>query len=219
MIRLWFEIARRRRSVRVAVVVLLSAGGLSGCGSSTGASQTNTRAGNRVGGTGLEGLILKPPKPAPPLAMHNYTGQRVSLATMRGKAVLVTFVYTHCPDVCPLIVSNLAAAQRQLGSGGGRLRILAVTVDPRRDTPNAIREFLRVRSALGRMSYLLGTRSQLLRTWKAWDVGVTEDNKQLTTGHTAIVYGITASGRMAVVYPSDFTPAQIIHDVPLLARM
>lgn len=94
-----------------------------------------------------------------------------------------------------------------------------MTVDPRRDTPSAIGEFLRVRSALGRMSFLLGTRSQLLRTWKAWDVGVTEDNKQLTTGHTAIVYGITASGRMAVVYPSDFTPAQIIHDVPLLARM
>ena len=221
MIGVRFEIVRRRRSVRVAAVVLtvLTAAGLSGCGSSTGASQTSTPAGNRVGGTGLEGLVLDRLKPAPPLALHNYTGQRVSLATMRGKAVLVTFVYTHCPDVCPLIVSNLAAAQRQLASGAGRLRILAVTVDPRRDTPSAIGEFLRVRSALGRMSFLLGTRSQLLRTWKAWDVGVTEDNKQLTTGHTAIVYGITASGRMAVVYPSDFTPAQIIHDVPLLARM
>jgi protein SCO1 len=214
-------IVHRPLRVRVAAVVvaLLTAGGLSGCGSSTGASKTSTPAGNVVRGTGLEGLILEPLKPAPPLALHNYTGQSVSLAAMRGKAILVTFVYTHCPDVCPLIVSNLAAAQRQLGSGARRLRILAVTVDPRRDTPNAITEFLRVRGALGRMSYLLGTRSQLLATWKTWDVGVAEDNKQLTTGHTAIVYGITASGRMAVVYSSDFTPAQIIHDVPLLARM
>lgn len=67
------------------------------------------------------------------------------------------------------------------------------------------------------MSYLLGTRSQLSATWKHRTSGA-EDNKQLTTGHTAIVCGITASGRMAVVYSSDFTPAQIIHDVPLLAQ-
>jgi protein SCO1/2 len=221
MVGVRFEIVRRLRGVSVAAVAvaLLAAGGLSGCGSSAAASHASTSAGNRAKGNGLEGLILEALKPAPPLALHNYTGQPVSLATMRGKAVLVTFVYTHCPDVCPLIVRGLAAAQRQLGSEARRLRILAVTVDPRRDTPSAIREFLRARGALGRIGYLLGTRSQLLRTWKAWDIGVTQNNKVLTIGHTAIVYGITASGRMAVVYPSDFTPAQIIHDVPLLARM
>jgi hypothetical protein len=48
---------------------------------------------------------------------------------------------------------------------------------------------------------------------------VTVNKKLLMTGHSAVVYGITASGRMAVIYPSDFTPAQIIHDAPLLARM
>jgi len=69
------------------------------------------------------------------------------------------------------------------------------------------------------MDYLLGSNSQLLRTWKAWHVEVTVNKKLLTTGHSAVVYGITASGRMAVIYPSDFTPAQIIHDAPLLAKM
>ena len=167
----------------------------------------------------LEGLLLNPPEPAAPLVLHNYTGQLVSLATMTGKAVFVTFVYTHCPDVCPLIVSNLASAQRSLGAAARDVRILAVTVDPRRDTPKAIRRFLAARDALGRADYLLGSRSQLLATWKAWHVEVTANNKLLTTGHSAVVYGITASGRMAVVYPSDFTPAQIIHDAPLLANM
>jgi protein SCO1/2 len=193
-----------------ALVTAVFAAGCGGAG-------TNSSAGGTTGGSGLQGLILKPLKPAPPLALRNYTGQPVSLASLHGKAVLVTFVYTHCPDVCPLIVSDLAAAQRGLGKHAAEVRILAVTVDPRRDTPAAIRAFLTARDAAGRMDYLLGSTAQLRRTWTAWDVAVSTGTNKLTDGHSAIVYGITASGRMAVVYPSNFTPAQIIHDVPLLA--
>jgi protein SCO1 len=185
-----------------------------GCGSSSSAATSSAP----TGGSGLQGLILNPPKPAPPLALHNYTGPTVSLAALRGKAVLVTFVYTHCPDVCPLIVSGLAAAQRGLGAKADLVRIVAVTVDPKRDTPAAVGAYLAARGATGRMDYLLGTRAQLAPTWKAWDVAVTTGTNELTAGHSAVVYGITASGRMAVVYPVNFTPQQIIHDVPLLAR-
>jgi protein SCO1/2 len=198
---------------RLAWVAALLAVALAGCGSSAAAPSS----GGSTGGSGLQGLILKPRKPAPALALRNYTGQPVSLAALRGKAVLVTFVYTHCPDVCPLIISDLAAAQRGLGKEASHLRILAVTVDPRRDTPAAIRTFLAARGATGRMDYLLGTGAQLRRTWKAWDVAVETGPNKLTDGHSSIVYGITASGRMAVVYPSNFSPKQIIHDVPLLA--
>ena len=66
--------------------------------------------------------------------------------------------------------------------------------------------------------YLLGTRRQLAPVWKAWDVGVVVDKNRLTTGHSDIVYGVTAAGRLAVVYPPNFTPGQIVHDVPVLAR-
>jgi protein SCO1/2 len=198
---------------RAAAIALLAVLLPAGCGSSS----ANPGSGGSTVGAGLQGLILKPRKPAPALALRNYTGQRVSLAALRGKAVLVTFVYTHCPDVCPLIVSDLAAAQRGLGREAGHLRILAVTVDPRRDTPAAIRTFLSARGASGRMDYLLGTAPQLRRTWKAWDVAVQTGPNKLTDGHSSVIYGITASGRMADVYPSNFTPQQIIHDVPLLA--
>ncbi|MDQ6834786.1 MAG: SCO family protein, partial [Actinomycetota bacterium] len=95
-------------------------------------------------------------------------------------------------------------------------KILAVTVDPRRDTPSAVTTFLRERSAIGRMDYLLGSRRQLMRTWKDWGVAVRNGRRQ-TTGHSSIIYGVTARGRIAVVYPSNATPRQIMHDVPLLA--
>jgi protein SCO1 len=202
------------RSTAVALALaVLTAGGLAGCGSSA-STLADAPTANR-----LEGLLLNPRQPAPPLVLHNFTGQSVSLTALQGRAVFVTFVYTHCPDVCPLIVSNLSLARRGLGTKAHYVQMLAVTVDPHRDTPRAIHVFLAARGALGRMDYLLGSDSQLLRTWKAWHVEVMVNKKLLTTGHSAAVYGITASGRMAVVYPSDFTPAQIIHDAPLLARM
>src|SRR5947209_10864062 len=186
---------------------------VSACGSAV-APSTSQDAVHR----GLQGLILHPQKPAPALALRNYTGGVVNLASFRGRALLVTFLYTHCPNWCPLIAANLAAAQRQLGPTAGRVTIIAVTVDPTRDTPSAVRAFLDARDAGGRMYYLLGTRRQLAPVWKAWDVGVVTDKNRLTTGHSDIVYGVTAAGRLAVVYPPNFTPAQIVHDVPLLAR-
>jgi cytochrome oxidase Cu insertion factor (SCO1/SenC/PrrC family) len=85
--------------------------------------------------------------------LHNYTGQPVSLTALHGRAVFVTFVDTHCPDSCPLIVSNLALAQRGLGTRAHDVQMLAVTVDPRRDTPRAIQVFLAARGALGRVDY------------------------------------------------------------------
>jgi protein SCO1/2 len=202
----------RRSRVGVAVAVALSlALAVGGCGSGSAPDANAIHP-------GLQGLIIRPQKPAPPLALRNYSGQRVSLAAFRGRATLVTFVYTHCPDWCPLIVANLAAAQRQLGPRAQRVQIIAVTVDPRRDTPTAIRTFLGARGATGRMDYLIGTSKQLKPVWKAWDVAVIIDKNRLTTGHSDIVYGVTASGRIAVVYPPNFTPAQIVHDVPVLGR-
>jgi protein SCO1/2 len=200
--------------VRRGVAVVLAALVLGGCGGgSVGGSASASGP-----GSGLQGLILRPARPAPPLALPNYVGGSVRLSALRGRAVFVTFVYTHCPDVCPLIVASLAAAQRQLGTKAGQMRILAVTVDPRRDAPPAIRAFLQARDALGRMDYLLGTRAQLARTWKQWNVAVTVGRNRVTAGHSSVIYGISGSGRMAVVYPSNVTPAQIEHDVPLLAR-
>jgi protein SCO1/2 len=208
------RVARLRpRAAAAALLAALLVTAACGCGG------TSSHEATASGGHGLQGLVLTPPKPARALALRDYTGEPVSLATLRGKAVLVTFVYTHCPDVCPLMISNLANAQRQLGAAASAVRILAVTVDPRGDTPAAVRKFLFDRDAIGRIQYLLGSARQLRRTWRAWDVAVQQGaGKQPIAGHSAIVYGITASGRMAVVYPSNFTPAQVVHDVPLLAR-
>src|ERR1700686_1174934 len=83
-------------------VALLSVGGSSGSASKKSATTS------KVGEPTFDAAgTLTPVKAAPPLTLHNYLGQPVNIASYRGKAVLVTFIYTHCPDVCPLITSNL----------------------------------------------------------------------------------------------------------------
>jgi len=163
--------------------------------------------------------VLEPAKPAPPLSLHNYLGQPVNIADYRGKAVLVTFLYTSCPDVCPLITSDLRVALNLMGpKTASKVRIVAVSVDPRGDTPKAVAAFLARHGMTGRMQYLIGSAKELGPVWKAWGVGAARDAAEPQfINHTGIVYGVTGSGKRLTLYASSFQPSEIAHDVPLLA--
>ncbi len=190
------------------LAVALAAG--AGCGGSSSDSTTTNAS--------LAGQALKPPKQAPPLQLANYDGQEVNLDQFQGKAVLVTFIYTHCPDVCPIIVGNLHAAQSELGSGADDLQIIAVSVDPKGDTPKTVKAFLKDHQMTGRMDWLIGSRPQLERTWKTWGIAtrVPKKNPELVE-HSAEIFGIDASGTVRTLYPANFKPKWIVHDVPILA--
>src|SRR5580692_3349322 len=199
------------RSLLILVVIVVIAGGVAllaigGNGSSrpagsTSASQTAFHA---------EG-VLSPAKEAPPLALRNYLGQPVNIRSYRGKAVLVTFLYTNCPDVCPLITSNLRVAQNLMGPKvSSKVQIIAVSVDPRGDTPKAVAAFLARHGMTGRMQYLVGNAHELARVWKAWGVGSERDAQQPQfINHSGLIYGITASGKRTTVYSASFKPADI----------
>ncbi len=171
-------------------------------------------------GSGFFGTLTLPSRQAPAIALSNYQGKPVTLAEYRGKAVLVTFLYANCPDVCPLIASNLRVALNMLGSRASSAQVIAVSVDPRGDTPAAVARFLHAHEMTGRMQYLIGSAGELARTWGAWSVGSKREVGQpQLVAHSALVYGISAAGKLTTVYPATFEPSEIAHDVPkLLAR-
>ena len=167
---------------------------------------------------GYRGGVVSPVKDAPPISLQDSLGRHVTLQQYRGKVVLVTFLYTHCPDVCPLIASNLKTTLARLGPAASKVQAIAVSVDPRGDTPKTVAEFLRLRGMTGKIEYLLGSASQLGRVWSAWNVGSQRDaSRPQLVAHSALVYGITASGKLRTIYPANFDPADIVHDVPLLS--
>src|SRR5271154_1193901 len=190
-------------------IALLTVGGSS--------AQQPNRAQAKQANLDAEGL-LSPVAPAPPLALRNYLGQPVNIDSYRGKAVLVTFLYTNCPDICPLITSNLRVAQNLMGpAAAAKVQIIAVSVDPHGDTPKAVGAFLARHEMTGRMQYLIGSAHELARVWQAWGGGSERDAQQPQfINHTGIIYGVTGSGRRLTLYASSFQPSEIVHDVPLL---
>jgi protein SCO1/2 len=176
-----------------------------------GAQQTHA-------GEGYYGTLALPAKQAPPIDLRNYLGQHVTLSQYRGKAVLVTFLYANCPDICPLIASNLRVALNMLGRRDSEVQVIAVSVDPRGDTPANVARFVRDHEMTGRMQYLIGSAAELAPTWKAWNVGSEREAGQpQLIAHSALVYGISAAGKLTTIYPATFEPSEIAHDVPKLA--
>ena len=210
-----------RRAVLPLVAVLVLAAVIAVLLQSTGGNSQPLAAGvHSAHSTSFQGSELTPPKQAPPLSLRNYLGERVNISSYRGKAVLVTFLYTHCPDVCPLIAANLRVAQNEMGAAtAAKVQVIAVSVDPRGDTPQTVATFLRLHGMTGRMKYLIGSPRELGRVWQAWHVGSERDAEQPDiVNHSALVYGIDATGRMRTVYiGGTWNPSEIAHDVPLLA--
>ena len=206
--------------LRAAIAVALIAGLVSGCGGSSAGSAATTgddHADHTA--TAFEGGLVSPLRAAPALRLRDIDGKQVDIADLRGHPVLVTFVYAHCPDVCPLIMSNLRTVRKDAGALGRRVRVIAVSVDPKGDTPAVVRHFLSSQRVGGFVDYLVGTRAQLEPVWSAWQVAqqVPKDDPELVE-HSALIYGVTASGQLATAYPVGFKPAAIARDLPLLAR-
>jgi protein SCO1/2 len=195
----------------LAVLAALAVTLVSGCGSSGSSEPASaTTAASRFRGT-----ELTPPRAAPPIALHDAHDRPVTLAGQRGRYVLVTFIYTHCPDVCPLITQNLNAALRQLGPERSRVRVLAVSVDPKGDTPAAVRAYERRMHLVPQFRYLIGSRAELLRVWKAWHVLAVSTKPDLVD-HVAYTALVDTSGKERVLYDSSVKARQVLHDLRVL---
>lgn len=201
------------------LVIVVIVGGAALLIAGVGKSTPTVAGGQAVKSTTFAGLEASPPRPEYPLELRNYMGQRINIRQYLGKAVLVTFLYTKCPDVCPIITSNLRVAQNLMGAKeSSRVQIIAVSVDPRGDTPKAVAAFLARHGMTGRMQYLIGSARELSKVWAAWGVGSERDAEQPQfINHTGEVLGISASGKLTTLYAASFKPEQIAHDVPLLA--
>ncbi len=196
----------------IVLIVLVTGVAVATSGSSKQALPHNVR---QVKVADFDGEVATPALPAPPLALDSYLGQPVNIDEYRGKAVLVTWLYANCPTLCPLIAANLHAAQDLMGAEAAHVQIIAVSVDPRGDTPRAVAGFLKAHGMVGRMQYLIGSAQQLGRVWAAWSVGSERDAQQPDLiNHSGLVYGISASGKLTTLYPGNFTPSMIVHDIP-----
>src|SRR5271154_2210240 len=124
-----------------------------GCGGATPGAWGP--APSRFDGMSANGLT------APDFALRDQHGQMIRLSAERGRFVVLTFLYVDCRDVCPVIAGQLNQALRELGPARNDVRVLAVSVDPKGDTPAAVRHFIAVHRLLPQFLYLTGTTRTL----------------------------------------------------------
>ncbi|MBK9675634.1 MAG: SCO family protein [Betaproteobacteria bacterium] len=197
-----------RRSARRAFVALLgfaAAAALAGCDRAPPKFRASDITGTTYGSE---------------FALTDHHGKARTLADFRGKAVVMFFGYTQCPDVCPTTLTELAEAMRRLGADAERVQVLFVTIDPERDTPELLRNYVPAfhPSFLG----LYGDAAALERTVKDFKVfyqkqpGPTPST--YTVDHSAGAFLFDPQGRPRVYVSYGAGPEVFAHDLALLLR-
>jgi protein SCO1/2 len=162
------------------------------------------------GGSEFEGAVMPEGFRAPDFALRDQDGERVSMRALRGRPVLVTFLYTTCEDSCPAQAQIVRGALDELGHD---VPALAIAVDPPRDTPERAKAFLSEQRALGRLDFVLGSRDQLRPLWKGFAIRP----QSVTREHQARFTLVDARGYQRVGYPgSEASPEKLAHDLRLL---
>ena len=159
---------------------------------------------------GFAGALRPPEIPPKDFALRDQDGDMASLHQYRGQPVILTFMYSTCQNTCPIMADQIRGAMNDLGHD---VPALAVSVDPRNDTPLNAKRFLLKHALVGRMRFLLGSRAQLAPIWKAY--GIQPQGSKFD--HSAYVLLIDKGGRQRVGFPmSELTPEGLAHDVKVL---
>lgn len=161
---------------------------------------------------------VEPYPAASEIALTRADGTPFRLSEMRGKVVLLFFGYTSCPDVCPTTMAELKQALEKVGAKADQVQVVYVTVDPQRDTPQRVQEY--VNHFDPKFIGLSGSESELAKVWN--DYGIFREIVEGTSAagymvnHTARVTMIDQQGNLRVSFPFDTPVESIVHDLKLL---
>jgi protein SCO1/2 len=163
------------------------------------------------------GATRPPGVPAARFALRDQDGRLVRSASLRGRPLVISFLYTHCRDTCPLIADQVRGALDQLGGRG--VPYVAVSVDPANDTSESARSFLMRHGLTGRARYLLGTPAQLAPVWRQFGIHPQLSGNTRRDDHTASTVVLDGRGVQRVGFtPDTITPEGLAHDVRALER-
>ena len=139
--------------------------------------------------------------PAPPFALTAQDGRRVSLGELRGKVVVVTFIYASCADTCPLLTAKMAGLQTRLGADfGPRVMFVSISVDPERDTPEVLGRYADAhRANAAGWAFLTGSAAEIKDVARRYGVFYKKQPRG-DVDHTFLTSLIDRQGTLRVQY-------------------
>jgi protein SCO1 len=153
-------------------------------------------------------------------SLTDHNGQARTLADFKGKAVVVFFGFTQCPDVCPTTLAEMTEAVKQLGADGNKLQVLFITIDPERDTPELLKKYVPAfhPSFLG----LTGNAEAIAKVAKEFKVFYQKSPGKTpgsyTMDHTANSYVFDPQGRVRLVVKHGLGAEPLVQDLKQLLK-
>jgi protein SCO1/2 len=194
------------RHVLPALCLLLATGLLAGC--------------QRQAATQWQLTSIRGHMPDLAFQLTDDSGKAVTAADYKGKVALLYFGYTHCPDVCPLTLAHLHAVLQKLGKPADAVRILFVSVDPARDTPAVLHDYVRAFDA--RAVGLTGPARDIEALVKRYRASFTREPDQHDSGyevsHSSAIYFFDRAGKARLLATPSDTQDQLVHDLRLLVE-
>jgi protein SCO1/2 len=157
-------------------------------------------------------------EPAPLFRLTDHRGVSVGLEDLRGQPVVLAFLYTGCQDVCRLTGAGLRQTAELLGDDAGRVRLLAISVDPTGDDPAAVRRYLARYALAERMLYLTGPAEALPPVWQRYHLFVNTARSEGLEAHTDALFVLDRNGRQRALVRSDFDPTELARGLRALLR-
>lgn len=146
---------------------------------------------------------------APRFRLRDEQGRALASDDLRGRPVVVAFLYSTCEDTCPLEAQQIRGALDKLGDDE-QIPAIALSVDPKNDTPGSARRFLAEQRVYGRMRFALGTRAELEPVWRGFFIQEQTEESE----HQARVTLVDGRGFQRVGYPIDMlTPDNLAEDI------
>ena len=150
---------------------------------------------------------------APDFALQDQNGQVVTVSGLKGKVIAITFLDSHCKQLCPIEGDQLAQTQQALGTKSP-MTLLVVSVAPATDTPDSERAFAATHHWTGDWHWVNGTPDQLAAVWKAYSIAVQNSPQDIL--HTSVVYLVDRKGYERAGWAAGLQPNLLTHDVRLL---
>lgn len=167
----------------------------------------------------FHGMPIDPPESVGDFALVDQRGDSFQLSDQRGNLVVLFFGYTTCPDVCPATLVNYRQVRQSLGPDARRVTFVFVTVDPERDTPEQLANYIeRFDSSI---YGLTGPMEHLESVWDAFGIHVEkvqmpESPVGYSVDHTALTYVIDGGGQLVGLYPFGIPPEYVVQDLKRL---
>lgn len=202
-------------AARMPILVFLAALALSACDKQGGddSRMTLSPVTSQFKNTDVTGLDY-----AKDFALPDHNGKMRTLADFKGKAVVVFFGYTQCPDVCPTTMAEMATVMKELGPLADKVQVLFITLDPERDTPEILANY--VPAFDSRFLGLVGDKAateKVAREFKVFYQKVAgKQPGSYTMDHTAGSYVFDPQGRIRLFIRHGQGPEPIAHDLKLL---